>query len=282
MDFKEAIDNIAKQCEMNNPKNENDYYDDEGFLVCGNCHERKQTEIMLFGEVKRPFCLCKCQAAKREEEELRIKQEERRKKIAEMRFNAFPKEEREKMQKCTFKNDDMANKRMTQAMKNYVDNFKMFREQGKGLLLYGVCGTGKTYAACEVANALLDEGYSVIVTNFARILNNIQSTFEKQEYIDGLNEHSLLVVDDLGIERGTEYAKEQVYNIVDSRYRAGLPMIITTNLTMDEMKNPETITDKRIYERILEKCHPIEVKGENRRRKAIRNEYEEMQNLLGL
>ena len=59
-------------------------------------------------------------------------------------------------------------------------------------------------------------------------------------------------------------------------------MIITTNLTMDEMKNPETITDKRIYERILEKCHPIEVKGENRRRKAIRNEYEEMQNLLGL
>ena len=120
------------------------------------------------------------------------------------------------------------------------------------------------------------------MTNFARILNNIQSTFEKQEYIDRLNEHSLLVVDDLGIERGTEYAKEQVYNIVDSRYRAGLPMIITTNLTMDEMKNPETITDKRIYERILEKCHPIEVKGENRRRKAIRNEYEEMQNLLGL
>lgn len=282
MDFKEAIDNIAKQCELNNPKNDNDYYDDEGFLVCGNCHERKQTEITIFGEVKRPFCLCKCQAEKREAELERLKQEKRLKKIEEMRFNAFPKEERERMQQFTFANDDMANKRITQAMKNYVDNFKMFRKQGKGLLLYGVCGTGKTYAACEVANALLDNGYTVIVTNFSRVLNNIQSTFEKQEYIDRLNEHSLLVVDDLGIERGTEYAKEQVYNIVDSRYRAGLPMIITTNLTMDEIKNPETITDKRIYERILEKCHPIEVEGINRRRKAIRNEYDEMQNILGL
>ena len=90
------------------------------------------------------------------------------------------------------------------------------------------------------------------------------------------------MIDDLGIERDTSYAKEQVYNIIDSRYRSGLPMIITTNLTMDKIKNPEDIENLRIYDRILERCFPIEVSGGNRRRKAVREDYDAMKNLLGL
>lgn len=149
-----------------------------------------------------------------------------------------------------------------------------------------LCGdfivTHNTYAACEVANALIDKGYPVLVTNFARMINQIQGTFEKQEYIDSLNNFALIVVDDLGIERDSPFAKEQVYNIIDSRYRAGLPMIITTNLTIDKIKSPEDIENKRIYDRILEKCFPIEVTGGSRRRKAIRESYDDMKELLGL
>jgi DNA replication protein DnaC len=59
-------------------------------------------------------------------------------------------------------------------------------------------------------------------------------------------------------------------------------MIITTNLTINAIKNPDTITKKRICDRILEKCFPIEVKGQNRRHKAVRESYGDMKELLGL
>lgn len=280
--FSQAINNLMQQCEKSNPRNDCDYEDEQGFLVCGKCHTRKQTEVTLLDKTIRPFCLCKCEMEKRNAEEEELKRKEKERQIQDNRRVAFPKEERENMLQWTFANDDMQNKRITQAMQNYVDNFPEFRKQGKGLLLYGVCGTGKTFAACEVANALLDKGYSVLVTNFSRVLNTLQGTFDKQDYIDTLNDYSLLVIDDLGIERSTEYAKEQVYNVIDGRYRAGLPMIITTNLSIDKIKNPDDIENMRIYDRIIEKCFPIEITGGSRRRQNVRNEYDEMKNLLGL
>ena len=276
------VDALMQQCESSNPRNDCDYEDEQGFLVCGKCHTRKQTEVTILEKKIRPYCLCKCGAEKRDREESEREQQKNEQQINYNRRMAFPKEEREQMQQWTFSNDDMQNKRITQAMQNYVDNFPELKKQGKGLLLYGECGTGKTFSACEVANALIDKGYKVLVTNFARVLNTLQGTFEKQEYIDSLNDYSLLVIDDLGIERDTSYAKEQVYNIIDSRYRAGLPMIITTNLSIDKIKKPEDMENMRIYDRILERCFPIEINGGNRRRQAIRNEYEEMKNLLGL
>ena len=186
------------------------------------------------------------------------------------------------MMQWTFANDDMENEQITKAMKRYVDNFPELKRQGKGLLLYGSVGRGKTYAACEVANALIDKGYSVLVTNFSRVLNTLQSTFEKQEYIDSLNKFALLVIDDLGIERSTEFAKEQVYNIIDSRYRAGLPLIITTNLTSDELKHPNEMRKQRIYSRLFEMCMPLEVAGADRRKQKLKEEYGTLGNLLGL
>ena len=90
------------------------------------------------------------------------------------------------------------------------------------------------------------------------------------------------MIDDLGIERDTAFAKETVFAVVDSRYRLSKPTIITTNLSMEKIKNPEDIENRRIYDRILEKCFPIEVGGGSRRRKAVREDYEDMKNLLGL
>lgn len=182
-----------------------------------------------------------------------------------------------------FCNDDMANEKITKAMKNYVNNFPELLKGGKGLLLYGTVGTGKTYAACEVANALIDKGYPALVTNFARLTNTIQGMYEgKQEYIDSLNRYALLVIDDLGAERKSEFMQEMVFNIIDSRYRAGLPLIITTNLSIQEIKEPSDIGNNRIYDRILERCFPVEISGASRRRKAVRENYNDMKDLLGL
>ena len=65
------------------------------------------------------------------------------------------------------------------------------------------------------------------MTNFSRILNALSGLYseEKNQYIDSLNQYSLLIIDDLGIERSTEFALEQVFNVIDSRYRSKLPLI---------------------------------------------------------
>ena len=273
------IDALIANAEKNRVVNEDDYYNEQGFLCCGKCQTPKECEKTILNKVRRIYIPCQCEREKRRKEEAEREHQEELKRINEIRRRCFNDEA---MQSWTFANDDMSNERVTKAMQNYVDNFPELKKQGKGLLLYGQCGTGKTYSACEVANALIDKGYSVLVTNFARVLNELQATFEKQEYIDSINRNDLLVLDDLGIERDTSFAREQVYNIIDARYRAGLPMIITTNLTMDKIKATQDIDNMRIYDRILERCFPIEVAGENRRRKAVRESYGDMKDLLGM
>ena len=77
------------------------------------------------------------------------------------------------------------------------------------------------------------------------------------------NEYDLLIIDDLGVERSTEYAMEQMFFVIDSRYRSRRPMIITTNLKLSELKNPPDLAHARIYDRILERCAPILFDGKN-------------------
>ena len=279
MSIEQAFQEMVNKSIVANPQQDGDYIGDNGLLYCGKCNTPKQTEVKTLGKVWRPHCVCKCRAEELEAEKNARKQRDFDDRVKELRRVGFPDAE---MREWNFANDDMENEQITKAMKRYVENFPELKKQGKGLLLYGNVGRGKTYAACEVANALIDKGYSVLVTNFSRVLNKLQSTFEKQEYIDSLNDFALLVIDDLGIERSTEYAKEQVYNVIDSRYRAGKPMIITTNLSMENIKKPADIENGRIYDRIIERCFPIEVTGSNRRHKAVRESYGDMKDLLGL
>ena len=187
------------------------------------------------------------------------------------------------MANWTFENDDRQNAKLSEAMLKYAENFAEFKKESKGLLLYGGVGTGKTYFAACIANKLIDKGYSVLMTNFARLTNQIQGMYEgKQEFIDSLNKYSLLIIDDLGAERKSEFMQEMVFNIIDSRYRSGLPLIITTNLTTDEIKQPKETSFARIYDRVLERCFPIEVSGHSRRRKNVKDSYFDIKEKLGL
>lgn len=257
-----------------------DYYGEDGLLYCGNCDTRKQTRVTILGRERTPYCLCKCEAEKREREETerqRIKLAER---LKEMRRVGFPDDE---MKNWTFDKDDGTNEHITGVARKYVENFDTMRESGKGLLLFGTVGTGKTFAAACIANALIDKGFPCLVTNFARLINTISGMHDgKQEYIDGLNRFALLVIDDLATEADTEYRNEIVFNIIDSRYRAGLPIIVTTNLTAQELKQSADIRKQRIYSRLFERCLPLEVKGRDRRRTKLKNNYDMFSDMLGL
>ena len=144
----------------------------------------------------------------------------------------------------------------------------IMEEKALGLILWGDVGTGKTFFAGCIANALLDRGVPVLMTNFSRILNRLASPMgeDRNAYIESLSQYKLLIIDDLGVERNSEYALEQVFSVIDSRYRQRLPMIITTNLTLAELRGPEDMARARIYDRILERCVPIQLQGESRRK----------------
>lgn len=274
------IEGLEKRAAAAIKRNEEDYVGEDGLLICGKCNTPKQVRFELFGQIKTPMCLCKCEAAKRDAEEAERKRQERQIHIARMRKTGFPDSE---MQNWNFEADDGANEKISQIARNYVDNFKKMYDRGKGLLFYGTVGTGKTFYSACIVNALIDKGYPCMMTNFSRLVNTISGMFEgKQDYIDGLNRFALLVIDDLAAERDTEYMNEIVQTIVDSRYRAGLPTIITTNLTAEEIKNPADIRKQRTYSRLLEMCIPVEVKGADRRRSKLINDYAEFNDLLGL
>lgn len=275
------IEGIAKASENTIPINDGDYIDSEGLLCCGKCHTRKQTIIVLAnGKQLKPRCVCKCEQERMHEEEEKRKAKELEEKVKELRKMGFPDAE---MSRFTFENDDRSNKYISDVAKRYADNFTTMYSKHKGLLLFGTVGTGKTYIAACIANALIDRGYTCLVTNFARLTNTINGMYDgKQEYIDGLDRFSLLVIDDLASERDTEYMNEIVTNIIDARYRSGKPLIVTTNLTSEELKNPRDVRKQRIYSRLMEMCIPLEVKGTDRRKKKLIDEKNEFDELLGL
>ena len=95
------------------------------------------------------------------------------------------------------------------------------------------------------------------MTSFIKILKEVGTFDDDNGKIEKMNQSKLLIIDDLGAEIGTDYSLERVYDIIDSRYRRNKPIILTTNLTMEQMKNCEDIRYNRIYDRIFEMCYPV-------------------------
>ena len=147
----------------------------------------------------------------------------------------------------------------------YVDHWPQAFKRNIGLLLFGDVGTGKSFAAGCIANAFLDRDVPVLMTNFPTILARLCGTFgeDRADFLDSLGDYDLLIIDDLGAERNTEYALEQMFSIIDSRYRCNKPLIVTTNLKLDQLKHPPDLAHARIYDRILERCAPILFAGKN-------------------
>lgn len=280
MNILQSIDALEARAAENIKSEDGDYIVD-GLLYCGKCNTPKQTIVNFMGDVRKPMCLCKCAAEKRNKEEAALKHmrfmEDLEKKWQKFGFAD------EQMKNCTFAADDNKNSYISNIARNYVDNFREMLKSGKGLLFFGDTGVGKTFIASSIANELVKQGFPCMTTNFTKLINAIGGTFDKKnEYIESLNYFALIVIDDLATERDTETANEIVYSIIDSRVRAGLPLIVTTNLTSKELQSPENMKNKRIYSRLYEICIPVEVEGKDRRREKLKEDFAEYQDMLGI
>lgn len=280
--FAEAVVGVAKLAATEAKKDSaTAVVGEDGLLHCTICGGRRQT-IATFGDGKqvKVYCRCKCQAERDAAEKADYQKREEMQRVDKLRTLGFADRE---MVNCTFENDDGANPKLTAGMKQYCENFPRLRREGTGLLLYGPVGTGKSFYAACIVNELISRGYPCLMTTFPKLANQLSATWDgKQEIIDGLARLSLLAIDDLGVERDTEYMNENITVIVDTLCRAKIPLIITSNYTPRQMAGEFEIKRKRAFDRLLGRCHPVEVLGESRRKAMGRNNYLEMKELLGI
>jgi DNA replication protein DnaC len=198
--------------------------------------------------------------------------------IERMRMNGI----RLGLQGCTFDEDTGKNPKQMEMAKRYVTMWESMKQKKVGLLFWGNTGNGKTFTAACVANALIDQGIPSMVTSFPKILEVAQGMYpeDRGNYFQSMNVYDLLVLDDLGVERQTEYGMEVVYNVIDQRYVLGKPVIITTNLTLDEIKAPKDMRLQRIYDRITAMCIPVKFSGESLREDQGKQMREEARGIL--
>ena len=241
---------------------EDEYLGEDGLIYCSKCWTSRQKRIAVAGKTIEPRCMCACQTAAYEQREQERKHREFLDRVEKNRSVGLTDPV---LRRHTFENDLGYNPQQMDMAKRFVQHWEELQKDSMGLLLWGPVGTGKSFIAGCIANALLDQGVPVMMTNFARLLNRLTDMYagDRNAYIDSFNSFPLLIIDDLGVERNSEFAREQVFSVIDSRYRSQLPMIVTTNLTPKEMKNPADLSRARIYDRVLERCTPIRVDNQN-------------------
>lgn len=259
---------------------EGDHIGEDGLVYCGKCGSRKQLRVKFGDKTHVVRCVCKCESKELEEKKRQEEYEEQMRRINRLKEASMMDK---KYREVTFDKYEVReeNKKVFEMAKKYADRFQDMYKKNQGLLLYGPVGTGKSFTAACIGNYLLNNAKPVIMTSFVKILQDIWENDREAEYITILNSASLLIIDDLGTERETDYALEKVYNIIDSRVRANKPMIITSNLELNDMMECEDIRKKRIYDRILECCYPMYVGGKSFRMMKAAQRFDEMKDFFG-
>lgn len=272
--FDRVLDQAARRADVHGTPGEGDFMGPDGLLHCGQCKTPKQCRVRIGGRERVVGCLCRCAGERREEEQARLRESQRQLLRNRRRRSAIADS---MLRDVSF--DDAKPSPLMEKAKNYVKNWEEVLENNVGLLLIGGVGVGKSYAAACICNALLDRGVSCLMTSFGRILS--MEWEDRARFLSTLGRYDLLVLDDLGAERNTDFAGETVFSVIDERYRAKKPLIVTTNLELRELKNPEGIRQARVYDRLLEICGPVLCKGESFRQSGGKVTREVLRGVLG-
>ena len=261
LNFLSPIINAANRASVEAPGD----YTEAGLLYCGECHTPKQTRLNLMGQQRVIGCLCRCAAEARDREEAARRQREEADRIMRLRSSGISSQE---FRTAAFSLDDGQAPGPMKILRRYVENWEKVYRDNVGLLLWGGVGTGKSFGAACVANALIEQSIPVCMVNLSSVLNTLTNfSGDRNAYIQNLMQYPLLILDDFGMERRIEFATEQIFNLIDERYRSGKPLIVTTNLTLANLKAPSSLELARSYDRLLEMCVPVGF-GDNGRRQA--------------
>lgn len=214
--------------------------------------------------------MCRCQReAESEEYNRRSREAAKIRRVKALREKGIADDDALHM---TFANDDSPDSTASKVARSYVRNFETMLEKNAGILFTGGVGTGKTFYAACIVNALIDEGIPAVMTSLRKI---IQLPFDGVDAaMRNLMDADLVVFDDVGSERDTSFATERAFDAVDARIKARKPIIVTTNLSPQELSNAKSIREKRIYDRILGSCAVVPLTGASRRAKEQESKTE--------
>ena len=260
-----------------------DYTSEDGLLYCGKCHTRKQYRLQLPGVIgggtRIVPVMCECAKAAQKAEEAEKQHRDDMEALSRLRSASLMDAmyAHSTFDSCRITTD---NKRPISIARQYSERFSEMLEKNRGLLFYGPPGTGKTHTAACIANALLDKGISVLMTSFVKLNATAFSGDGDEDVIHRMSRAKLLIIDDLGAERGSDFSLERVYNVIDSRSRSKLPMVLTTNLSLIQMREASDTRYWRIYDRVFQICFPVEFKGTSFRQREAKAMYDEMNNLF--
>lgn len=247
----------------------------DGIAICNDCNTPKQCVIKWFGKETKQNCMCDCEKAAYEKEQETLKKNFDEAEINHNRSIGL----RTGSYSYTFENAnvDAENEKVLQLCESYADNFDQFLAKNIGLKLWGNVGRGKSFAANCIANRLIDKGYRVYYITAGQLVNTLQKTFEKNEYIDDICDYDLLIIDDLGAERDTPTAAQYIEDVIDRRITRNKPLVITTNITEHEYVD---IKEERLYSRLDAMCQPIKCVGSDRRKGQHSDKAEDFKRIM--
>ena len=261
--------------------------DKNDFVECKYCKNklyRKTIEWELYG-VKRTIELdyerCNCNDAQEywneyDLKKLKLLEEEKKLELMQefsKKVEKIIKNSKMSKRNLSYKFDNFepnnSNRKVFNNLKNYSEELLNGIEK-KGLILVGNNGGGKTHLACSIANKLIENGipviYGTLINLFAELRNSYDTynNISEMEIIKLYENVDLLIIDDLGKEKPSEWGLEKLFTIVNSRYENNLPVIITTNYNQNSLVerlslNGEIETAKSIISRLYEMCYLVKI-----------------------
>ena len=257
-------------------------YRKDGLLYCGKCNTPKEMKLPnVFDPNGSPHMIvpipCSCreaeidaEVAKRKQRERRIRAQEAMQMLESIGAITRPTSTFSKSVSDVGKNEMI--------VRRYAERFDKALAENIGLMLFGQMGCGKTFYAQCIANAVIDQGRMVMYTSIRRLVRAMKN--EAEFVLRSVKGCDLLVLDDLGAERNTEFMAEQAFEIINTRYEAHKPLIVTTNLDPNALKSEQDLTYGRAYQRVLEMCPAVKIEGTTRRKQLAIAKLGKLEELL--
>lgn len=277
-------DDIFEQFARWPKMNEGDYIDENGYICCGVCGKPRQKPFPIEGEQRDLLFPWPCDCYMHEFLILMGVDDEE-----------FPEDEPPpadsapaangldaRLREMTFDTDDGSGDRQAAGIAaQYARHWGAMQRENIGLLITGLPGSGKTFLACAIANALIAQGVDVYLTSIPALVSRMTAHFgdDREQVLEEVRRPELLVLDDVGAPRHTA-ADEKLFEIIDARYRCARPLIVTTSLPLRRLCHPKTLEEKRVFDRLLEMCQPVCVRGESRRMDIAREKSKTVRALL--